>query len=356
MDIKHLKQVSRIKHFILEKYLPPWTTILGSYYERLCYFDCYAGPGKYESGGEIVDGSPIIAVKSAEKFLSKNPKKEMILVLVEEDQEQLDSLEIELNKFKPYPKGLKVFPINEDAPTFVSEILEQTTNLAPSFFLVDPYFHPLSIPILNDILSRKRTEALINCMYYQFHRDVSNPVAEPHISKMFGHEKWKEQEFISLKGYKREKKFLEYFLGQINAKYKFPFRVLFDPEDKNKQSGTKYYLIHASNHPKAVLLMKEVMWKLGDQEGTFEYSATKTLPLFSETPEEDNLKKYLMDKFKGQKITFDDLRINTWFLPYIERSYRATIQEMKKAGIVKVTLISSKKEGALSKNDIIEFI
>jgi hypothetical protein len=48
---QHLKRVSRIKHIILEKYLPPWERILGSKNRRLCYFDCYAGPGAYEFEG-----------------------------------------------------------------------------------------------------------------------------------------------------------------------------------------------------------------------------------------------------------------------------------------------------------------
>ena len=55
---QHLKRVSRIKHVILQKYLPPWAQILGSANRRLCYFDCYAGPGIYELNGELVDGSP----------------------------------------------------------------------------------------------------------------------------------------------------------------------------------------------------------------------------------------------------------------------------------------------------------
>ena len=75
----HLKQVSRIKHVILQKYLPSWEVILGSQNRRLCYFDCYAGPGAYEFEGQKVDGSPIIAVaisgelrlKDAEEFVGR---------------------------------------------------------------------------------------------------------------------------------------------------------------------------------------------------------------------------------------------------------------------------------------------
>lgn len=356
MDIQHLKQVSRIKHVILEKYLPPWERILGAYNERLCYFDCYAGPGKYELEGKIVDGSPLIAIKTAENFLAKSPNKEMVLVLVEEDQEQLDSLEIELNKFKPYPKGLKVLPINEDAPTSVSEILDQTSNLAPSFFLVDPYGHPLSISIINDILSRDRTEALINFMYYQINRDVSNPVMKNRVNEMFGGEEWQKQSFLNKSGIKREREFLSYFLKKIKAKYKFCFRVFFDPEDKMGSRRTKYYLIHASNHPKAVLLMKQIMWPLGDEEGTFEYSARKMGKLFSDTPTEDDLKETLLKEYQNKKIGFDQLREDTWELPYIEKHYRSVIKQMKKEDLVKITPISSATERGLKGLDEINFL
>lgn len=61
-EAQHLKQVSRIKHVILQKYLPPWEQILGSRHSRICYFDCYAGPGIYECQDQMVDGSPIIAI------------------------------------------------------------------------------------------------------------------------------------------------------------------------------------------------------------------------------------------------------------------------------------------------------
>src|SRR5256885_3868169 len=72
---QHLKQVSRIKHLILEKYLPPWSRILGSQNAELAYFDCYAGPGIYELKGEFVEGSPIIAVRAAKDFLIRYPQR-----------------------------------------------------------------------------------------------------------------------------------------------------------------------------------------------------------------------------------------------------------------------------------------
>ena len=72
-DLQRLKRVSRIKHIILSKYLPPWAKILGAWHSRLAYFDCFAGPGEYESEVRAVSGSPVIAVEKAIEFLQGRP-------------------------------------------------------------------------------------------------------------------------------------------------------------------------------------------------------------------------------------------------------------------------------------------
>jgi len=172
---QHLKQVSRIKHIILQKYLPSWEVILGSKNRRLCYFDCYAGPGAYEFEGQKVDGSPIIAVRAAQEYLAKAKGRQITVVLVEKDKKQRASLEAELKRVPPSGQGLQVHVIAEDVKEFVPKLLGQVPNLAPSFFMVDPYGHPLTVPILNDILKRRPTEALINFMYYRINMDAGKP-------------------------------------------------------------------------------------------------------------------------------------------------------------------------------------
>ena len=166
---QHLKQVSRIKHIILQKYLPSWERILGSSNRRLCYFDCYAGPGVYEYQGETVEGSPIIAVRAAKEYLSKTRGREITLILVEKDEKRRASLQSELERV------LHVHVMAEDVREFVPKLLGRVPKLAPSFFMVDPYGHPLTVPILNGILEYRKTEALISFMYYRINMDAENP-------------------------------------------------------------------------------------------------------------------------------------------------------------------------------------
>lgn len=107
-ELQHLKRVSRIKHVILQKYLPAWALILGSRSNHLEYFDCFAGPGRYESEGKPVGGSPLIAVESAIEFLRTRAGHTLALYLVEDKPKQVEQLETSLRPLQPYPRGLQV--------------------------------------------------------------------------------------------------------------------------------------------------------------------------------------------------------------------------------------------------------
>jgi hypothetical protein len=160
---------------------------------------------------------------------------------------------------------------------------------------------------------------------------------------------------VSQHGKVRENTFLGYFRSRLSAQYVLPFRIRYDArEDRVAGSRTKYYLLHASNSLKAVLLMKEVMWPLGDEEGTFDFSGTREGVLISQTPQLKELKSILLREFAGQQIAFDDIRERTWPLPFIEKHYRSVLQELRASGIVEVSPITSKSKG-LSKRDLVRF-
>jgi three-Cys-motif partner protein len=357
IEFQHLKRVSRIKHQILKRYLPSWARILGSAFDLLYYIDCFAGPGRYESDGEEVDGSPVIAVKTGKDFAIQNPGKKLGLVLVEDDATQLKQLEQCLVPLKPYPPNFEVFTRQADSRVLVPKVIKQirSRNSAPSFFLVDPYGHPLSIPTMNDVLALPRSELLINLMWYRINMDMNNEAVQHHISELFGDEDWKRQMFMSQQGNERETGFLEYFCRRIAAQYVLHFRILYDAqEDKVTGRRTKYYLLHASNSLKAVLLMKEVMWPLGDEEGTFDFSGSSQGVLISRTPQSDELKAILLQQFTGQQIAFDDIRARTWPLPFIEKHYRAALQDLRSKSEVEVKSVTSKGTG-LSGRDLIRF-
>lgn len=177
-----------------------------------------------------------------------------------------------------------------------------------------------------------------------------------HLEEMFGDGEWQTQAFLRESGWKREEGFLEYFKSKIKAQYKLHFRIRFDVEDGVAKSRTKYYLIHASNHPKAALLMKEVMWPLGDEEGMFDFSGEKHGVLFSSSPREKELRAALLREYVGKEVEFDRLREETWDLPFIDKHYRAVVKQLKEEERVTNTPVTSKTDRVLRGRDRVRFL
>jgi three-Cys-motif partner protein len=343
-ELQHLKRVSRIKHIILQKYFPSWAMILGARNSELAYVDCFAGPGQYEMDGKPVEGSPVIAVEQAIKLLQDGHAKSLLLYLVDNEPKQVDQLKARLKALQPYPRNLTVEVACRDSRSLIPEILRGLDSRVPAFFLIDPYGHPLPLPMIRELLGRRQTEVLINLMWYMINRDLNNSLVESRLVELFGDHEWKEQSFMNMRGVEREKAFLAYFISQLGATYVLPFRIRYDIEDSRGGDRTKYYLLHGSNHVRAALLMKEVMWPLGDEEGTFDYSGESQGILISEAPTEQELRNILLAKYKSTEIGFDELLEQTWELPFIPKRYRAVLKGME-GNEITIRRITSKKTG-----------
>jgi hypothetical protein len=190
-------------------------------------------------------------------------------------------------------------------------------------------------------------------MWFQINRDLNNPKVESRLNTLFGNSDWNNQPFMNMRGVEREKAFLAYFISNLAAPYVRQFRIRYDIEDTRGGDGTKYYLLHVCNHVKATLLMKEVMWPLGDEEGTFNFSGEPQGFLISETPTEQELRNILLSKYSGKEISFDELCEQTWDLPFIPKHYRAVLKSMEGKEIT-ILRITSRKTG-ISSADRIRF-
>ena len=354
-EVPHLKRVSRIKHHILQKYFFPWQTILGSANPELYYVDCFAGPGIYESEGKLVHGSPLIAVRSAKGFLARNPQRRMKLIFVERDPDQVADLDSALDVFRPFGSNLSVTILPGDVADLADDLAGRVPRNAPAFFLVDPYGHPLPIPFMRDLLARPKTELLVNFMYYRINMDASNPLVQHHVDALFGDRGWRDQPFMEQAGRNREHGMLRLVVDQLSSRYPRLFRICFDQEDGMSPDRTKYYLIHATNHILGALLIKEAMWGLGDEEGTYEYSGSGRIRMFPQTPSLDDLSDELVRQFRGHAVTFDEIREVTWNLPYLEKHYRTVIKQLATNGLASWTPVTSKTARGLSGKDLVQF-
>ena len=66
------------------------------------------------------------------------------------------------------------------------------------------------------------------------------------------------------------------------------------------------------------------------------------------------MRQILLREFAGKELVFDDIREQTWKLPFVEKHYREVIKNLRTDGIVTVILVSSKKSG-LKERDLVRF-
>lgn len=125
--LPYLKQVSRVKHQVLEKYLEPWSKILGSRYTHLRIVDCFAGGGRYsDEKGEPLPGSPVIALRLANRYLQTHPSHRLSLVFVENHATTARRLREALFEEPQQPGvNLQYHVVEQDAQTFVNGSLKR---------------------------------------------------------------------------------------------------------------------------------------------------------------------------------------------------------------------------------------
>lgn len=303
-------------------------------------------------------GSPIIIAEEA-LGIARSRGLRLTLIFLEKNEKKAQRLEEHLAKFiVRNSEPVSTVVLRGDSHDLTAEILRVVPSGTPSFFFVDPYGYPLSVTTINAMLERQRAEVLLNLMWYQINRDLTNPKATATIDRMFGQSDWREQPFVGLSGREREEQFLQYFCAQIGAEYAKRFRILFSPEDRIKggEKRTKYYLIHFCNHFKAASLMKSIMWGVGEEEGTFDFAAARQGALFSRSPCVENLREALKSKYAGtgRSLTFLDLQKETFDLPFIEKHYREAVRILERDGLLSVKRVQSKMRG-IAGGDIIVF-
>lgn len=97
-DIKD-KQQTQIKLDIFRKYLKAWAIIIGSYFPRAYFIDCFAGRGKYHNGTkqDSISGSPIIGLETAIEIKKMKQKKgknfNLDIIAIDSNKENMADLE-----------------------------------------------------------------------------------------------------------------------------------------------------------------------------------------------------------------------------------------------------------------------
>lgn len=343
---------TRVKHVILEEYLKAWVPILGSQHPRVCYFDGFAGKGRYPSGEE---GSPLIAMRVAEEICSVGRAREVVCVFIEKDPENYADLLSSIAEARQrYPSVRALDPIQGEFADVIANILKQVrARLAPSFFFIDPFgWSGVPFDLVKEIMSLRRTEVFFTFMIRDIARFLDHPSSHHTLTSLFGTDKW--QQFANLPFKKRSIALLNLYIDQLHSeagvKFVIPFRVREDIARRDL-----YYLIHATNHFRGLQKMKWVMYKAG-QTMPFAYLGPDERPgqlrLFSRDEENvQELQRELPDHFAGRTLSFDQILEESWDWPYLEKHYRAALKELRSQGIITVTPVTSKTSRGLQGKD-----
>jgi three-Cys-motif partner protein len=363
------REHTRVKHILLEKYLVAWIPILGKYNTRACYFDGFAGRGEYideETDNVIQVGSPLIALRVADR-LSKHFGK-VICFFIEKDKDNFKNLEEVLEREKPSIKNwhkIEVIKQNDEFANVASGIFqyleEEKNTLVPSFFFLDPFgFSGIPFSIIEKILFNPKTEVFFTFMVRDIARFIRLRELEDTFNGLFGTDKWKgtiessQKPEIALINLYREQ-----LHNVANVKYSWPFRVC-----TSERVHTLYYLLHVTNHYKGHSIMKGIMFNQSGQ-GNFAYlgpqdiTARSQMKMFDVNSVED-LKEYLLDRFKGQTTSYNEIQEKVcipWYSepPYIEHHYRQALKQLERDSKITIDRVTSKTARGLSGSDTISF-
>jgi len=304
------REHTRVKHILLEMYLGAWIPILGKWNQKICYFDGFAGRGEYADG---TLGSPIIALKVADRKANYFGK--LLCILIEKDRDNYRNLEEVLEREKSNIKNwekIEIIKENDEFANVIEEIFDylekEKSILVPSFFFVDPFgFSGIPFALIKRILSNPKTEVFFTFMVRDIARFIEYPQLRDTFTELFGTKEWKS--VMQLSG--REKALIELYRKQLHkiadVKYSLCFRV-----SESERLRTLYYLIHATNNFKGHSIMKGIMFNQSAL-GSFAYLGPKDISERSQTRlfdihDIEQLKKYLLEKFIDETLTYDEIQ------------------------------------------------
>lgn len=346
------EEQTKIKHLVFADYIDKWVKILGKAHP-LNYFDCFGGKGAYEKDGKIFFGSPILAAEII-KNNQTNLKRDVYLVIIDKDKSNLNNIE----KILKYKK-LDIQPkfINKDFDIAINKILDKHPNLAPTFFLVDPFGFKIKIATLKRMLKIPKSEVLLNFMYNGINRNLGVEDADKILIDLFGSTEWKN--IKDLESREKERRIVELFRKKLKefCRFVFPYRLCF-PE----MNRTYYYLFHMTNHPKGCEIMKGSFAKYNFGRVEYRGKTKNQMTLL----DYDNVKigeiqTLLLKSYKGSTKTFIEIieeQIDE--TPYLVKHIRQAIKDLEEDSKVKIirkvkTTKSGKPKTSLEDGDEIKF-
>lgn len=262
---KALREWSRWKHEILDKYLKPFTGKLQGF-QTIMYVDGFAGPGMYKDGKK---GSALRAAILA-KIIDTNQTYKLHCINVELDDGVFDLLIKNTQQFSDYISYYKG-KFSEHINSIIDEIADQ-----PALFFIDPFgFSDVEWNTLLPVFERKSTQHKYTVTEALIRFDA------PYVSRYAGCigktdsiSRNNVRILLDLYGLSSEEEWLNLISQTGNdyeglaSAYQFRLKEHFDyvlrVPIRSENDLLKYYLIFATRHKGAVSAMNNVVYKVED--------------------------------------------------------------------------------------------
>lgn len=335
---------SVIKDQVLGSYITPYMAKVNKLGKKILLIDGFAGPGVFEDGKA---GSPMILCAAAEKFANNNYQ----AIFVNKKLEFHTKLRNVLEKAGYNKSTLTVLGDTlEILPTLPALLSDQTV-----FLYLDP-FGPTGSPfsLIEPFLRRNTnysTEIVIMMHMPAMHRFASwkavnegrenEDQIQKNLQKMnetFGDENWKsimwrsdisaeEKEFALIKSYQNKLSTYLPYTGSCPVREGYNTRI-------------KYFIVFASRHPHAMVLMHDAMMRAYFQQmHTNEYQGSFfENDDWRDTFSKNGLSELILTIVKAQPgITRENLWVaivRNNFMKYLRKDFTDILQSMIEKGII----------------------
>ena len=348
------KEQSFIKHRLLETYLERLFMIIGQHENRIRYVDCFAGPWKAESDN-LKDTSIAISLdimKGCHESLKKYGRNVQFKALFIE--KNIESYK-RLNSFlkKEATEEVSAESLHGDFYSLRSDILRWCGNDDFTFFFIDPtgWKDVVEIDTLRPLLQRRRSEYLINFMFYSILRVHNQAIFEEHMIRIFG----EIPDTNGMTPLEREEYLLYLYRAHLkkaqpdieNKKPRSAYVKILDPY----KDRTKYDLVYLTLHPFGIKVFMEVSEKLDlvqkivraqtkqerriDKSGQLEFFTAEINIANGDKVNLSDVKEYWLSKLSCKPKRFGDeeladmLEETGWFVSDFQKAFNELISEGK---------------------------
>ena len=208
-------------------------------------------------------------------------------------------------------------------------------------------------------MENPKCEVLINFMYCDINRFLSDQEKARHYDILFGTSMWRD---IATLKEPQIRKLLIYNLYQRQLEEEVRIEIVRSFEMVNKFNQTEYFLFYGTNSIDGLKAMKYAMWKV-DPTGTFRFS-DRTNPdqtvFFDPKPNYNLLKKLLLKEFSGKIVSIEQIEefvvIKT---PFRETHYKKQIlkpMEEEEPPKIKVRGGPGRRKGTYPPGTVIQFL